>query len=38
MNEANLVVVAVSDNELKDHAKTLSSMGVAPIWGNSQAD
>ena len=38
INEANLVVVAVSDNELKDHAETLSSMGVAPIWENSQSD
>jgi len=38
INEANLVVAAVSDNELKDHAATLASMGVAPIWGNSQSD
>ena len=38
INEANLTVVAVSDDELKDHAKTLSNMVTAPIWNNPQSD
>ena len=38
INEANLAVVAVSDDELKDHAKTLSNMVTAPIWNNPQSE
>ena len=38
INEANLTVVAVSDDELKDHAKTLSNMVTAPIWNNPQSE
>ena len=38
IDEANLTVVAVSDDELKDHAKTLSNMVTAPIWNNPQSD
>ena len=38
IDEANLTVVAVSDDELKDHAKTLSNMVTAPIWNNPQSE
>ena len=38
IDEANLTVVAVSDDELKDHAKTLSDMVTAPIWNNPQSE
>ena len=38
IDKANLTVVAVSDDELKDHAKTLSDMVAAPIWNNPQSE
>ena len=38
INEANLTVVAVSDDELKDHTKILSDMVTAPIWNNPQSE
>ena len=38
IGEATLTVVAVSDDELKDHAKTLSDMVTAPIWNNPQSE
>ena len=38
IDKANLTVVAVSDDELKDHAKTLSDMMTTPIWNNPQSE
>ena len=38
IDEANLTVVAVSDDELKDHTKILSDMVTAPIWNNPQSE
>ena len=38
IGEATLTVVAVSDDELKDHAKTLSDMMTTPIWNNPQSE
>ena len=38
IGEATLTVVAVSDDELKDHAKTLSNMVTTPIWNNPQSE
>ena len=38
IDEANLTVVAVSDDELKAHAKTLSNMVTTPIWNNPQSE
>jgi DNA polymerase-3 subunit epsilon len=32
INDADLVVVPVSDEELKDHAETLSNMTVGSLW------
>ena len=38
IDEANLTVVAVSDDELKDHTKILSDMVTAPIRNNPQSE
>ena len=38
IDEANLTVIAVSDDELKDHAKTLSNMMTDPMWNNPQSE
>ncbi len=38
IGEATLTVVAVSDDELKAHAKTLSNMVTTPIWNNPQSE